>query len=60
MDGPVSGNKQLALDGDVVLRLSVLDEWHLGGGSTGKLMITHRARLTLYVADAAKRQAATW
>lgn len=35
-DGPVSGNKRLALIGDAVLRLSVLDEWYPNGGSTGK------------------------
>lgn len=37
VDGPVSGNKRLALIGDAVLRLSVLDEWYPAGGSTGKL-----------------------
>ena len=35
VDGPASGNKRLALIGDAVLRLSVLDEWYPGGGSTG-------------------------
>ncbi|KAK7177423.1 RNase [Paraphaeosphaeria sporulosa] len=35
VNGLVSGNKRLALIGDAVLRLSVLDEWYLGGASTG-------------------------
>lgn len=35
--GPASGNKRLALIGDAVLRLSILDEWYPGGGSTGRL-----------------------
>lgn len=36
MDEPVSGNKRLALIGDAVLRLSVLDDWYPCGSSTGK------------------------
>lgn len=40
VNGPVSGNKRLALIGDAVLRLSVLDEWYPGGGSTGQLKMT--------------------
>lgn len=60
VDGPVSGNKRLALIGDAVLRLSVLDEWYLGGGSTGKLEMAHCARLTLCIADAAKRLVTIW
>ena len=36
LDGPPSGNKRLALIGDAVLRLSVLDEWFLSGGTTGE------------------------
>jgi ribonuclease-3 len=42
VEGPRAGNKRLALIGDAVLRLSVLDEWYLEGGSTGKLFINHR------------------
>ena len=45
VDGPVSGNKRLALIGDAVLCLSVLDEWYPGGCSTGKSEMAHRARL---------------
>lgn len=41
---PVSGNKRLALIGDAVLRLSVLDEWYPGGATTGKSETAHRAR----------------
>ena len=59
-DGPVSGNKRLALIGDAVLRLSVLDEWYPDGGSTGKLQMTNPVRVTRRVADAAKRLAITW
>lgn len=33
--GPVSGNKRLALLGDAVLRLSILDEWYLSGRTAG-------------------------
>ena len=36
LDGPPSGNKRLALIGNAVLRLSVLDEWFLSGGTTGE------------------------
>jgi ribonuclease-3 len=43
VDGPASGNKRLALVGDAVLRLSVLDEWYPAGGSTGKSEISRRA-----------------
>lgn len=39
--GPKAGNKRLALIGDAVLRLSVLDEWFPGGGSTSKLFVTY-------------------
>ena len=62
VDGPASGNKRLALIGDAVLRLSVLDEWYPAGGSTGKLERAHRARLARCMcrADAAKRPATTW
>jgi ribonuclease-3 len=35
LDTPPSGNKRLALIGDAVLRLSVLEEWFPGGGNTG-------------------------
>jgi ribonuclease-3 len=36
LDGPPSGNKRLALIGDAVIRLSVLEEWFLSGGTTGE------------------------
>jgi len=36
LDGPPSGNKRLALIGDAVLRLSVLEEWFPSGGTTGE------------------------
>lgn len=42
--GPKAGNKRLALIGDAVLRLSVLDEWFPGGGSTSNLFVTYRFR----------------
>ena len=35
VEGPVKGNKRLALVGDAVLRLAVLDEWFESGTSTG-------------------------
>jgi dsRNA-specific ribonuclease len=60
VDGPVSGNKRLALIGDAVLRLSILDEWYPGGDSTGKLKMTHHTWLTRCMADTAKRSATTW
>ena len=36
VEGDVSGNKRLALIGDAVLRLSILEEWFPSGESTGK------------------------
>lgn len=36
VDGDVLGNKRLALIGDAVLRLSVLEEWFPTGESTGR------------------------
>jgi ribonuclease-3 len=36
IEGDVSGNKRLALIGDAVLRLSVLEEWFPSGDSTGR------------------------
>lgn len=44
VQGPKAGNKRLALIGDAVLRLSILDEWFPGGGSTSKLFVTYRFR----------------
>ncbi|KAF9690396.1 hypothetical protein EKO04_011620 [Ascochyta lentis] len=41
VDSPASGNKRLALVGDAVLRLSVLDEWYPCGGSTGSKETGH-------------------
>jgi ribonuclease-3 len=35
IEGPVKGNKRLALVGDAVLRLAVLDEWFESDTSTG-------------------------
>ncbi|PSN58933.1 ribonuclease III [Corynespora cassiicola Philippines] len=34
IEGPVQGNKRLALVGDAVLRLCVLDEWYPEGADT--------------------------
>lgn len=31
------GNERLALVGDALLRLVILDDWYLGGTSTGKI-----------------------
>lgn len=39
IEGPVQGNKRLALVGDAVLRLCVLDEWYPEGADTGKIKI---------------------
>lgn len=36
VEGDVSGNKRLALIGDAVLRLSILEEWFPSGKSTGR------------------------
>ena len=36
VEGDVSGNKRLALIGDAVLRLSVLEEWFPSGESTSR------------------------
>ena len=36
VEGDISGNKRLALIGDAVLRLSILEEWFPSGESTGK------------------------
>ncbi|KAH4303317.1 hypothetical protein HBH64_074150 [Parastagonospora nodorum] len=36
IEGPVKGNKRLALVGDAVLRLAVLDEWFESGTSTAE------------------------
>lgn len=36
IDGPKQGNKRLALVGDAVLRLVVLDEWYPSCTATGK------------------------
>mgnify|MGYP003624114419 CR=1 FL=1 len=41
VDGPRAGNKRLALIGDAVLRLSVLDEWFPEGESTGEFFVTY-------------------
>jgi ribonuclease-3 len=41
VDGSKAGNKRLALVGDAVLRLCVLDEWFPKGGTTGKSFWTH-------------------
>lgn len=35
VEGPIQGNKRLALVGDAVLRLCVLDEWYPNGADTG-------------------------
>ena len=35
IEGPTEGNKRLALLGDAVLRLCVLDEWYPSGTDTG-------------------------
>jgi ribonuclease-3 len=39
IEGPVKGNKRLALVGDAVLRLAVLDEWFESGTSTGMVEV---------------------
>ncbi|KAH7084239.1 ribonuclease III domain-containing protein [Paraphoma chrysanthemicola] len=36
VEGPVKGNKRLALVGDAVLRLAVLDEWFESGTNTAE------------------------
>jgi dsRNA-specific ribonuclease len=55
VEGPRAGNKRLALIGDAVLRLSVLDEWYPEGESTGKLFATHHV-----LAKRWKRVATIW
>ena len=35
------GNKRLALVGDAVLRLVILDEWYPDGTNTGKIDLQH-------------------
>jgi ribonuclease-3 len=37
--GPMKGNKRLALVGDAVLRLAVLDDWIESGTSTGMVEV---------------------
>jgi ribonuclease-3 len=39
IEGPVKGNKRLALVGDAVLRLAVLDGWFESGTSTGMVEV---------------------
>jgi ribonuclease-3 len=55
VDGSKAGNKRLALVGDAVLRLCVLDEWFPKGGTTGKLFPTH-----LTTAECLERMAIIW
>jgi ribonuclease-3 len=40
IEGPVKGNRRLALVGDAVLRLAVLDEWFESDTSTGMLEVS--------------------
>ena len=35
----MEGNKRLAMLGDSVLQLALLNDWYMGGGSRGKLSI---------------------
>lgn len=51
VEGPLSGNKRLALIGDAVLRLSVLEEWFPSGKNTGKRIFAF-----LQVTNKKKRQ----
>lgn len=55
VDGPKAGNKRLALVGDAVLRLCVLDEWFPKGESTGKSFATYQQS-----AKCLKRMAIIW
>ena len=52
LDGPPSGNKRLALIGDAVLQLSVLDEWFPSGDTTGERILS----VLIDIADDEKRR----